>query len=88
MRGRERRKERGERREGGWMGDGLRGGHTGITIIKKPLTAHTTPEQLSDELRRRGKVGGKGGEERRDREREGAADGERRREKNVQAQQK
>lgn len=66
------------------MGDGLRGGHTGITIIKKPLTAHTTPEQLSDELRRRGK----GGEEGRDREREGAADGERRREKNVQAQQK
>lgn len=88
MRGRERRKERAERREGGWMGDGLRGGHTGITIIKKPLTAHTTPEQLSDELRRRGKVGGKGGEERRDREREGAADGERRKEKNVQAQQK
>lgn len=48
------------------MGDGLRGGRMGITI-KKPLTAHTTPEQLSDELRRGG-----GGEE-------GGADGERRR---------
>lgn len=44
------------------MGDGLYsitlgGGRTGITI-KQPLTAHTTPEQLSDELRR----GGGGGE--------------------------
>lgn len=60
----EREREReGERREevGGWMGDGLRGGHAGITIIKKPLTAHTTPEQLSDELQRRGKEG-RGGE--------------------------
>ncbi|KAG7244588.1 hypothetical protein INR49_029607 [Caranx melampygus] len=36
------------------MGDGLHsitleGGHAGIAI-KQPLTAHTTPEQLSDEL--------------------------------------
>lgn len=40
------------------MGDGLGGGRVGITI-KQPLTAHTTPEQLSDELRRReeGEVG-------------------------------
>lgn len=40
------------------MGDGLYsiilgGGRMGITI-KQPLTAHTTPEQLSDELRRGG----------------------------------
>lgn len=41
------------------MGDGLRGGRTGITI-KKPLTAHTTPEQLSDELRRGGRRGKRG----------------------------
>lgn len=35
------------------MGDGLGGGRMGITI-KQPLTAHTTPEQLPDELRWRG----------------------------------
>ncbi|TNN85528.1 hypothetical protein EYF80_004161 [Liparis tanakae] len=32
-----------------------RGGRAGITI-KQPLTAHTTPEQLSDELRQGGGV--------------------------------
>lgn len=46
------------------MGDGLYsitlgGGRAGITI-KQPLTAHTTPEQLSDELRRAGWVGAEG----------------------------
>lgn len=40
------------------MGDGLGGGRTGITI-KQPLTAHTTPEQLTEELQRQG--GGWGG---------------------------
>lgn len=47
------------------MGDGLYsitlgGGRAGITI-KQPLTAHTTPEQLSDELRR-GRRGGRAAE--------------------------
>lgn len=54
------------------MGDGLHsitlgGGRAGITI-KQPLTAHTTPEQLSDELRRGGgcwgRQGGRGGSSR------------------------
>lgn len=49
--------ERGERGGGRWregkMADGLRGGCAGTTI-KQPLTAHTTPEQLSDELRQGG----------------------------------
>lgn len=35
----------------------LGGGHTAITI-KQRLTAHTTPEQLSDELQRRREEGG------------------------------
>lgn len=46
------------------MADGLYsitlgGDRAGITI-KQPLTAHTTPEQLSDELRRGGGGGGGG----------------------------
>lgn len=48
------------------MGDGLGGGRAGITI-KQPLTAHTTPEQLSDELRR-GVGGGAADEEQQGRE--------------------
>lgn len=40
------------------MGDGLGGGRTGITI-KQPLTAHTTPERLTEELQQLGEeVGG------------------------------
>lgn len=57
---RERKKEKvrdGERAGGERMGDGLGGGRAGITI-KQPLTAHTTPEQLTEELQRRG--GGRG----------------------------
>lgn len=43
----------GERAEGERVGDGLGGGRTGIAI-KQPLTAHTTPEQLTEELQRQG----------------------------------
>lgn len=93
-RGEREREREGEKREegergGGWMGDGLRGGHAGITIIKKPLTAHTTPEQLSDERRRRGREGregrGSGGIEGGRSPLMGSGGGGR---KNVQAQQK
>lgn len=83
-------KEReGEREEGG-VGDGLRGGHTGITIIKKPLTAHTTPEHLSDELRRPGREEGRreGAAERRGEERrgsEGGREGEKKRARSAEA---
>lgn len=49
-----------ERAGGERMGDGLGGGRTGITI-KQPLTAHTTPEQLTEELQRRGGGGGREG---------------------------
>lgn len=45
----------GERAGGERVGDGLGGGRTGITI-KQPLTAHTTPEQLTEELQRWGGV--------------------------------
>lgn len=67
VRGAEREKEEkerardGERAGGGRMGDGLGGGRAGITI-KQPLTAHTTPEQLTEELQRQRGGGGWGGE--------------------------
>lgn len=57
MRDRERKKRSRERERGreerGWVMDSGGGGRTGITI-KQPLTAHTTPEQLTEELQRRG----------------------------------
>lgn len=68
LRDRERGGKKATARDGGRvggerMGDGVGGGRTGITI-KQPLTAHTTPEQLTEELqqRRRRRAGGGGGE--------------------------
>lgn len=54
------REEKERARDGERMGDGLGGGRTGITI-KQPLTAHTTPEQLTEELQQWVGAGGGGG---------------------------